>query len=150
MLTEKVIAKLSKIHANIKQITISVDAATEDTYNIVRRGGDFTVLKNNIAFLNKVSSMKHVTLMYTFVVQSINYYEMKDFAHWMLQYPRSKIRFTRILPFGGMMGNYQSYNIVSDTHPAHLDFLAKLSESWCNNPKINWTNLKSFIGKKIS
>ena len=40
-----------KTAQDIKDVLVSVDAATKETYNVVRRGGNWDALQENIQFL---------------------------------------------------------------------------------------------------
>ena len=42
------VCRRKKIHNNIEILVISIDAATEKTYNIVRRGGNWKLLLKNL------------------------------------------------------------------------------------------------------
>ena len=140
MLTEKVIRQLHRIHKNIKLITISVDAATEDTYNKVRKGGDFNQLKKNIDYINKCKELQHANLLYTYVVQNSNFREMKQFAEWITSYPRAKVRFTRILDWGHG-GYFSNENIWDNRHQNHEEFFKVLNEPWTKHERLLWTNI---------
>lgn len=143
MLTEKVINQLHRIHKNINDITISVDAATSSTYNIVRKGGNFDQLKENIEYLNQCPTLSHTTLKYTYVVQKDNFREMKDFADWILQYPRSHIRFTRMIQFGAQLADhFNLQNLWNPAHEDHAEFFEYINQSWISNPRINWSNIQ--------
>jgi len=143
MLTEKIINQMSKIHANIHTIAISVDAATETTYNTVRKGGDFEQLKRNIEYLNQCPTLAHTTLKYTFVVQQDNFREMKPFAEWLLQYPRSQIRFTRMVQFGAQSKiHFEQQNLWNPKHRDHAEFFEYINQDWIDHPQINWSNIQ--------
>jgi sulfatase maturation enzyme AslB (radical SAM superfamily) len=142
MLTEKVINQLSRIHANIKNLAISIDAATESTYNIVRKGGDFEQLKH-IEYLNNCPTLLHARLKYTFVVQQDNFREMKPFAEWLLQYPRSKIRFTRMVQFGGQStDHFNEQNLWDVNHKDHAEFFEYINQHWMSDPRVDWSNIQ--------
>ena len=143
MLTEKVINQLSKIHTNIKDIAISIDAATVDTYNRVRKGGDFKQLMENIEYLNQCPTLSHATLKYTFVVQQDNFREMKLFTEWLLKYPRSQLRFTRMVQFGAQSSvHFNSQNLWNPNHKDHTEFFEYINQSWINHPRVNWSNIQ--------
>jgi sulfatase maturation enzyme AslB (radical SAM superfamily) len=143
MLTEKVINQLSKIHANIRDITISVDASTADTYNIVRKGGDFDQLIKNIDFINQCPTLSHTNLKYTFVVQQDNFREMQPFTEWLLQYPRSRLRFTRMIKFGAQStDHFEQQNLWNPAHKDHTEFFEYINQSWINHPRVNWSNIQ--------
>jgi len=145
MLTEKVIGQLHKIHKNIKEITVSVDAATTYTYDKVRKGGDFEQLKKNIDYINKCQELAHCGLLYTYVVQSTNYREMRQFLNWIVAYPRARIRFTRILNWIGSQdaGFFEKENIWDPRHPEHKNFSDFISMPWTKHGRVTWTNIES-------
>jgi len=143
MLTEKVIDQLSNIHANIKDIAISIDAATADTYNRVRKGGDFNQLMKNIEYLNQCPTLSRANLKYTFVVQQDNFREMKLFTEQLLKYPRSQIRFTRMVQFSTQLKkHFNSQNLWDSNHKDHTEFFEYINQSWIHHPRVNWSNIQ--------
>ena len=84
---------MKKIHPNIHSIFISLDASFETTYNQIRRGGNFKLVKKNIAFLvtqRKKNILKKIQL--DFVVQDNNFHEMPDFVKLAEAYGAKGIR----------------------------------------------------------
>lgn len=82
-------------------LTASVDAATKETYEAIRRNGNFDVLKNNMAFageLRKKGELAYFRM--NFVVQRRNYREMIDFVKWGLEIGADEVFFTKILNWG--------------------------------------------------
>lgn len=61
-------------------LSISIDAATTDTYNIVRRGGNFRLLIENLTFINS-QNISHVN--FCFTVNQINFKEILKFYYLM-------------------------------------------------------------------
>ena len=53
MFTPATWKRIHKVHDNLSLVMVSVDAATEPTYDIVRRDGNWGILLENIAFLSK-------------------------------------------------------------------------------------------------
>ena len=71
--------KMERVHQNINEIIISLDAACEDTYRQIRVNGSFAKLLKNIEFLAELRRQGKVRrLMLAFVVQKKNYREMID------------------------------------------------------------------------
>jgi len=65
----------------IRWVDISVDAASEETYNKIRKGGDWNLLLKGI---NELSKYDNVRITINNVISSLNYHEMPDmieFAH---------------------------------------------------------------------
>lgn len=82
-------------------LTVSVDAATKGTYGIIRRGGNFDVLKKNMEFASRLR--KNGGLCYfrmNFVVQRENFREMVPFVEWGQALGVDEIFFTKILNWG--------------------------------------------------
>ena len=61
----------------VKFISISIDAATEETYLFNRRGGSWALLHENLKFVQQLEGVKLRTSM---VVQDNNFREIKDFV----------------------------------------------------------------------
>lgn len=81
MLTKKMWSQL-KAAPYTKQIEISIDAGTKNTYeNITRIGGSWDILIQNLKFLSTVNTLKQVTL--SMVVSEQNFKEMHTFYKLM-------------------------------------------------------------------
>lgn len=82
-------------------MTVSIDAATKQTYEIIRRGGNFDVLKKNMEYASRLRKKGELDyLRFNFVVQKRNYMEMKDFVLWALELEIDEVFFTKILNWG--------------------------------------------------
>jgi len=85
-LSEEITEILLKWGRYIPRITLSLDAATGDTYKKIRRGGDLNIVQNNIEhFLKRREELgvDHPTLIFQFIVMDNNMDEAGDFVkHW--------------------------------------------------------------------
>lgn len=82
-------------------LTVSVDAATKQTYETVRRNGNFDILKKNMEFaadLRRRGELRYFRM--NFVVQRRNYEEMPLFVEWGEQLGVDEVFFTKILNWG--------------------------------------------------
>jgi MoaA/NifB/PqqE/SkfB family radical SAM enzyme/2-polyprenyl-3-methyl-5-hydroxy-6-metoxy-1,4-benzoquinol methylase len=71
---------LSKVKHKVGLICFSVDAATKDTYDITRVGGNFDLLMKNMQFISELEERKSgVKLLMRMIVQRKNFREMKAF-----------------------------------------------------------------------
>ena len=52
--------KMEKIHKQINTILISVDAATKEVYDVVRRGGNWKLLNQNLLFMKELKAKKKI------------------------------------------------------------------------------------------
>lgn len=82
-------------------LTVSIDAATKETYEKIRYNGNFADLKKNMEFASKLrkrNELKYFRL--NFVVQRENYREMIPFVQWGESLGVDEIFFTKILNWG--------------------------------------------------
>lgn len=84
-----------------KILTVSIDAAYKESYESIRRNGNFDVLKKNMEFasrLRKSGELSYFRL--NFVVQRNNYTEMIPFVEWGKELGVDEIFFTRVRNWG--------------------------------------------------
>ncbi|MCI8287934.1 MAG: hypothetical protein HFH89_09830 [Lachnospiraceae bacterium] len=82
-------------------VTFSIDAAREATYEDIRRGGKFDVVRKNMEFaaeLRKQGELAYFRM--NFVVQKKNYEEMPEFVRWGEELGADEVFFTKILNWG--------------------------------------------------
>lgn len=74
------------IMPRIKNLDISIDAATEETYAITRRGGSWSILLENLKFAQELKAKYNLMLVGNFVVQKANFREIPAFAKLCITY----------------------------------------------------------------
>lgn len=82
-------------------LTVSVDAASKQTYERIRRNGNFDILRKNMEFaaaLRKRGELCYLRM--NFVVQRDNYREMVPFVQWGEALGVDEVFFTKILNWG--------------------------------------------------
>lgn len=120
--------KLSHIHDLIKTIEISVDASNKETYEIIRRGGDWDILIENLKFISTIN-LKDKRI--SFVVQDTNYSQMEDFYNLMSSIFKNKadIYFNKITNWGTYTDfEFEQKQIWNPTHPQFDSFLIQLGK----------------------
>lgn len=126
LLTEDMWNALENTHKIVNTIGISIDAGTKETYNIVRLGGDWDVLMNNLKFISQINKTKE----FSFVVQDTNYKEMLTFYDLIMGLnPKGsfKIYFSKIANWGTYTdAEYLQKQIWSESHPEFPSFLEEL------------------------
>ena len=147
LLTEKMWNSISHIHDLIKTIEISIDAATMETYNIVRRGGNWDGLMKNLEF---ISTIKMYNKNVSFVVQDTNYMEMENFYILMNEIFKNKINvfFNKITNWGTYSkSEFAIKQIWNESHPEFKMFLEQLNKI---NKKYKCThNMHDIIEKHL-
>jgi MoaA/NifB/PqqE/SkfB family radical SAM enzyme len=79
-----------------KTISISIDAATNDTYKKIRIRGDFDNLRNSIKEINDLKNNKEPEIQFNFVVMRRNMHEILDFMELAHKYDISRVSYQAI------------------------------------------------------
>ena len=82
-------------------VTFSIDAARKETYEEIRRGGNFDIIQKNMEFASKLRKCGELAYFrMNFVVQKKNYLEMPEFVKWGESLGVDEVFFTKILNWG--------------------------------------------------
>jgi MoaA/NifB/PqqE/SkfB family radical SAM enzyme len=105
LMTDSRLNDMQHLWDNISHINISIDAATNDTYSVVRKNGSLDKVKRNLESLNEIiknGSFKNLKQFQTnFTVQRNNYKEIVDFAKWQLEYSHlTSVYFNLVVQWG--------------------------------------------------
>lgn len=145
LLTKNMWKRINKIHKMIYTIGISIDAATEKTYSIVRKGGNWNVLLNNLEFIKTIKKKKQ----FNFIVQDINYKEMILFYDFIMKLNPIEpfgIYFSKINDWSVMNKEvYDQKEIWNEGHPDFTLFLIELKKI-VNKHNVT-TNMNDIIEK---
>ncbi len=128
-------------------VSISVDAATAETYEIVRRPGRWDVLYPNLQFIGEQRRAGKL-LLYSlnFVVQKRNFREMPAFVRLAMQLGADKVMFQKYWNFGGQtQAEFTDANVGSPSHPEHEALLTVLRDPLMAHPIVESSNLKSLF-----
>ncbi|MCL1972428.1 MAG: radical SAM protein [Endomicrobia bacterium] len=123
------------IKRKITRIEISVDAATEKTYDINRPGGNWKKLWENIEFLSK---LQKTWIQLNFVVQNNNYVEIIPFIKLARQYG-VMVHFQLLYNWGTYSKDeFNERDVLNPSHYNYNDLLKRLlCEEFAGNNVIN-------------
>jgi sulfatase maturation enzyme AslB (radical SAM superfamily) len=79
LMAEKNWHRISHLESSIQHIVVSIDAATAQTYKIVRRGGTWSQLISAMTFLQNKKSKLGIEIRTRMVVQNANIDEISEF-----------------------------------------------------------------------
>jgi len=146
LLTKEMWDKINKLHNVIESITISIDASTKETYKIIRRGGNWDTLMENLKFISKLNCF----LYFSFIVQDTNYKEMESFYNLISNLaPSAKIIFNKITNWGTYSDQeFKIKEIYNESHPEFNLFLNELSKVALKD-KVLKTNMNDIIEKYL-
>ena len=137
----------------LREMIVSVDAATADTYNRVRRGGNLELVKKNVAWLAKQVALGKTAQLELFqvnlIVQKENYKEIPDFIGWATKHrPAINSIWFHLIQHWGHMNQmeFSDKAIWQTTHPEHENFLRVLRNPILKeNPAVSLGNLAPFV-----
>lgn len=146
MFTPKNWDKLYKIHDNLGNCRISLDAGTKYTYeNVTRLGGTWDTLVENCKFLNeRTKEYSKFNIHFDFVVQADNYKEMKQYIEFIKDNfdNATAISFSKIIDWKTWsVDKFESKCIWLETHPEHNEFLQLLKDPIFDSNKVYLNNL---------
>ena len=135
------------LDGRIDKVAISMDAATEPTYVITRRGGDFARLMDNLAFLGgKRAAGDLKTIRLDFVVQAINFREMPAMVAIAGQFGFDGIKFQMIRNWNTYSpAEFAANNIGSREHPDYAAFLEVLRQDVLQAPTIEFWGMANAL-----
>ncbi len=119
---------------------VSVDAATKETYEKVRCGGNFDNLMKNMDFLselrkeNKVSSVKVIM-----IVQKANYMEIPCFIKWAIDKKFDGVNLSHIRNWGTYDDEYfyEKVSMFDKEGGMKPELSAILKDPICNEPIVH-------------
>ncbi len=94
LLIKKMFKRLGNIVDRINEINISIDGASEQTYESLRRGGKFASILDNLEFLKEYSDRFKINI--HMVVQHSNWHEMSKMLELAEKFNVNKVWFNKI------------------------------------------------------
>jgi len=125
---------------------ISIDACTEATYDKVRVNGDFPKLMANLAFLSTLYKAGKIRrLMLAFVVQQLNYHEMRGAIEIGRKLGVERIVFNLLNDWETWTKEqYEQNAIWKNFHPEFPQFLATLRDPAFAEPIVDLGNMQQY------
>jgi sulfatase maturation enzyme AslB (radical SAM superfamily) len=137
--------ELRNIHGMVHLIYVSLDAASKEAFEELRRGGVWEPTLSNVEFISSLrrrGTIEEFGIL--FVVQTRNFREMRDFVRLGKRLGCDRILFHQLVNFGTYLeGEFERRNIVAPNHPRHLELLAELQDPIFDDPCVDLTNFRS-------
>jgi sulfatase maturation enzyme AslB (radical SAM superfamily) len=128
-------------------VAISLDSANEETYSVVRRGGSFRRLQDNLDFLAGRRKAGEISLMrLDFVVQGLNYREMPEMLSIADRYGFDKIKFQMIRNWHTYSAaEFAKHDIGSRYHPRYQEFLEILNHPQLRSERVELWGMRGAL-----
>lgn len=134
---------------NVSSVWISVDAARPETYAILRRGGDFADLLENLRFLGGLNQSGAIdSLRLDFVVQQQNVDQLAEFVDLAESIGADGVYFLRLRNWGHFSAEaFRAMDVCDPSHPQHPALLAELADPRMTRPSVDLGSLASLRGR---
>lgn len=140
--------KLYKLHSNVINAIISLDAGSEETYKYVRRGGDWNKLMANLEFVAELLNQKKLGYVrLDCVVQKKNYQEIDKFVNIAKKY-NFYCFLQKIVKITDTYTDdeFKIHNIFDENHPEHNKFIEIINQNF-DYEKLQLGNLSTYLKK---
>lgn len=138
------------LEGRVRVCYVSVDAAEADTYRVLRRGGAFDDLLENLAFLSALRRDARVDrVRLDFVTQASNFREMPKAAELMRRHGFDGIKFQMIRSWNTYAPEeFQRHHIGAPDHPEHGAFLDVLADPRLQGDDVEFYGFYSVAAKR--
>ena len=111
---------------NLKELGVSIDGASKDTYERLRLGGNWEKINENLECMAEMKQRHGFLLMLHFVVQKDNYHEMEEIIMLGKKYNADRIFLNKVEDWN-VSDRFNDMNIFDHNHPLHEDYKEKLT-----------------------
>lgn len=124
-------------------VDISIDAATSETYEKIRVGGNFDLLLKNLELLGRLRIVQKINhLMIRFVVQRLNYLEMPKFVELGERIHADVVYFCKIANWNLYSEEeYREMSMYNEKDEMLPELMEVLKNPLFKNPIVNLSNI---------
>ncbi|MFV0416221.1 MAG: radical SAM protein [Chthoniobacterales bacterium] len=147
LINQRLWEEFKNLHGMFRLIAISIDAATKETYERVRRPGKWENLLKSMVFLADLRANNHIPQLWiNFVVQQENFREIPAFIELGNQWGVDGFWLQRMTNYGSFTATeFQNKDVCHPDHPDHPEFLDMLRQPFFQDSRINAGMLQSCI-----
>jgi len=124
--------ELANLHPFKIEVRISVDATNEETFTLIRRGGDWQALLKNLEFISTLRQEGKISkLMLNYVVQNDNFMQIPDFVKFGKRYNADEVVFAELQRYGEYAlkdSLYEEKAVHLQGHRNHEKFISHLQD----------------------
>jgi hypothetical protein len=171
-LTKHVWSSMPHLSEKIVELRVSVDAASRETYEDVRRPGRWDVLRENLQAMGDLSragtfrrnrfsgglqsvssdlfldAANPISFALAFVVQKANFREMPAFVRLAEEVDADVVVFQRYYSFGHeATGAFSAKDVASPAHPEHQELQAILEDPILQSPRVLQTFMAQLLDR---
>lgn len=135
------------LHRRVFSLQISIDGASKETHELLRRGARWDVMEKNLRFAADLLAEGLVErLALSFTVQTENFHEMGDAVSLVEALDATSIYFGKVTNWGTFSPQeYAAKAVFVPVHPQHQAFLAAMADPRLRSPRVQLGNLVDFL-----
>lgn len=147
LITPRLWDEFQPLHARFRDITISIDGATPETYERLRRGSTWEKLIRTMTVLEQARRTKVIRrIMVNMVVQQQNFLEMRPLLELCKGWAVDGIRFYRIRQWGNVVpGAFMHSDVANPLHPRHAELMTELAHPAFADPIVDHYDMYALI-----
>lgn len=140
LLAEKNWHRLGEMQHNVSTVTLTIDAARADTYERLRRGGQWADIQQSLRWLSDKKQQTGIKLNLRMVVQTDNYQEIVEFYNMSKAACADRIEYVRISNWGTFTNNeFAHIDVFNSLHPK-MDQAQNLIDQIKHDPAVWLSN----------
>ena len=114
--------RIKNIFSRLRTLNVSIDGATKNTYEQMRRGGSHEKILDNLACIKEIKKQYGFEFILHVVVQKDNYHEMTQMVDMAEQYGADRIWFNRITNWN-TYANFAELDVAGENNALHSQYL---------------------------
>ncbi|MHA6720238.1 radical SAM protein [Sphingomonas sp. RS6] len=138
------------LHRRVFALQISIDGASKETHELLRRGARWEVMQTNLRFAADLLAQGLIDrLSLSFTVQTENFHEMGEGVALADSLGATSIYFGKITNWGTFSPEqYATKAVFLPQHPRHAEFLAAMADPRLRSPRVQIGNLIEYLPAK--
>jgi len=126
LLIKKMYHRHEKMFEKLNVLNVSIDGASKETYERLRKGGSFEKIIENLEFIKEIKSKLNFKFIIHFVAQAENYQEMSAIVELAEKYLADKIWLNKINNWD-TFPNFEEKNVMNPAHPEYKKYINVLN-----------------------
>jgi MoaA/NifB/PqqE/SkfB family radical SAM enzyme len=117
--------KIKNIFAKLKTLNVSIDGASKETYEKLRKGGSYKKIIENLHFIKEIKKTYDFEFIIHVVVQKDNYKEMSAMIDLAESFGADRIWFNKITDWNTYK-DFSKVNVLDKNHEEYNDYQKEL------------------------
>jgi wyosine [tRNA(Phe)-imidazoG37] synthetase (radical SAM superfamily) len=120
-------SRVPNVIRNLKELGVSIDGASKETYERLRLGGKWEKINENLEYISELKDKHGFRFIIHYVVQKDNYHEMEDIILLGKKYNADRVWLNKIEDWN-VSPKFKERDIFRASHPLHGDYRRRLKK----------------------